>query len=60
MVQNVWQYLFSTLKNSDANLGSIHKKLFFGMREREYAITWESGGRAGDHKLFRIFPIVII
>ena len=65
MVKTVCQYLFSSLKNKEANIGEhLKNSSNFEQRQRKYANTWGGGGRARGQKSFHIhfycIPFVII
>ena len=51
MVKTVFQYLFSSSRNKEANIGEHLKKGFnFEQRERKYANTWGDDGLARGQK----------
>ena len=65
MVKTVCRYLFSFLRNKQANIGEHQKnRSNFEQRERKYANTWGGGGRArGEKSLQKHFfsiPFVFI
>ena len=54
MVKTVCRYLFSSLRNKEANVGDLLKNSFnFEQRERKYANTWGGGARLRGQKSFQ-------
>ena len=65
MVKTVCRYLFSSLRNKQANIGEQQRNSSdFEQRERKYANTWGGGGRArvqkSLHNHFYCIPFVVI
>ena len=64
MVKTVCRYIFSSLRNKEANIGEHLKTANFEQRERKYAKTWGGGGRARGQKSlqkhFYCIPFVFV
>ena len=60
MMQTVCRYVFSSLRNREANIDEHLKKgSNFEQLERKYANTWGSGGRARGQKSLLLYSFFL-